>query len=273
MQELVSSTPHPTLVLVHGGRQGSWSWARVAPRLRAAGCDVRAPTLTGLADRGHMLAPSIDLDTHVEDVRALLEYEDLHDVVLVGHSYGGMVITAVCETDARARIAALVYLDALIPEPGECAYDLMAPEITANLRKAVAREGDGWRVPARTGNGVFGLTDPADVAWASARLSDQPAATYTAALRTDAAARTLPRAFIRFTAPAVIPDRVVDRARRNASWRYTEVAAPHAGSLSHPDEVTRTLLEVVHAPGSNGRPSGPTAAATASQRAIRTSDD
>src|SRR4051795_8938433 len=100
MQELVSSAPHSTLVLVHGGRQGSWSWSRVAPRLRAAGCDVWTPTLSGLADRGHLLAPSIDLDVHVEDVRALLEYEDLQNVVLVGHSYGGMVITALCETDA-----------------------------------------------------------------------------------------------------------------------------------------------------------------------------
>lgn len=248
MQELLSSTPQPTFVLVHGGRQGGWSWTRVAPRLRAAGCEVWTPTLSGLADRGHLLSPSIDLDTHVEDVRALLTYEDLHDVVLVGHSYGGMVITALCETDARDRIAALVYLDALVPQPGDTAYDLMAPEITANLRESVAREGDGWRVPARTGNGVFGLTDPDDVGWASARLSDQPAATYTDALRSDAAARTLPRAYIRFTAPAVIPEHVVDRARRDPSWRYTEVAAPHAGPLSHPDEVTRALLELLRMP-------------------------
>lgn len=248
MQEFVSSSPCSTLVLVHGGRQGSWSWTRVAPRLRAAGHAVWTPTLSGLADRAHLLSPSIGLDTHVEDVRALLEYEDLHDVVLVGHSYGGMVITALCETDARQRIAALVYLDALIPRPGDNAYDLMAPEITANLRQSVARDGDGWRVPARTGNGVFGLSDPDDVAWASARLSDQPAATYTDALRSDAAARTLPRTYLRFTRPAVIPEHVVDRARKDPSWRYAEVAAPHAGPLSHPDEVARALLDVLPAP-------------------------
>lgn len=248
MQEFVSSALRSTLVLIHGGRQGGWSWTRVAPRLRAAGCAVWAPTLSGLADRSHLLAPSIDLDTHVEDVRALLAYEDLHDVVVVGHSYGGMVITALCETDARSRIAALVYLDALIPEPGDSAYDLMTPEITANLQESVSREGDGWRVPAHTGNGVFGLTDPADVAWASARLSDQPAATYTDLLRSDAGARTVPRAYIRFTAPAVIPDHVVDRARRDPSWRYVEVAAPHAAPLSHPDETTQALLDVLQKP-------------------------
>jgi pimeloyl-ACP methyl ester carboxylesterase len=217
----------------------------VAPRLRAAGCAVVAPTLTGLADRAHLLAPTVDLDLHVEDVRALISYEDLTDVVLVGHSYGGMVITALAETDVRPRLAGLVYLDALVPRPGDTAYDLMTPEITANLRASVAADGDGWRVPARTGDGVFGLSDPDDVAWASARLTDQPEATYTQPLRSDAAAGTLPRHYIRFTAPAVIPEHVVDRARRDPSWRYSEVAAPHAGPLSHPDEVTLAILDAV----------------------------
>jgi pimeloyl-ACP methyl ester carboxylesterase len=229
-------------VLVHGGRQGSWSWSRLAPLLRSLGHDVYAPTLTGLADRGHLLAPGIDLDLHVQDIRGLLQYEDLHDTVLVGHSYGGMVITALCETDARERIADLVYLDALIPTPGDTAYDLMNPDITASLRRSVAEDGDGWRVPARTGDGVFGLTDLDDLEWASARLSDQPAATYTQPLRSNAAAATLPRHFIRFTDPAVIPDHVVDRARLDPAWRYSEVAAPHAGALSHPAEVAAALL-------------------------------
>jgi pimeloyl-ACP methyl ester carboxylesterase len=248
---MVSAT---TLVLVHGGRQGSWSWSRVAPLLRAAGCTVHTPTLTGLADRAHLLSPSVDLDVHVEDVRALIEYEDLREVVLVGHSYGGMVITALAETDVRPRLAVLVYLDALVPHAGDTAYDLMAPEITANLRASVARDGDGWRVRAHTGDGVFGLTDPADVAWASARLSDQPEATYRAPLRSDAAARTLPRHFIRFTGPAVIPEHVVDRARRDPSWRYSEVAVPHAGALSHPVEVSRALLATLAGspPGERG---------------------
>lgn len=182
---------------------------------------------------------------HVEDVRALIEYEDLQDVTVVGHSYGGMVITALAETDVRPRLAALVYLDGLVPQPGDTAYDLMAPKITANLRASVARDGDGWRVPARTGDGVFGLTEPDDIAWASARLSDQPEATYTAPLASDAAARTVPRHYIRFTAPAVIPEHVVDRARRDPAWRYSEVAAPHAGPLSHPADVARALLETL----------------------------
>ena len=139
-------------VLIHGGRQGGWSWVRVTPLLRSAGWDVYAPTLSGLADRAHLLTPAIDLATHVEDVRVLLEYQDLHDAVLVGHSYGGMVITALCETDVLPRIAGLVYLDALIPRPGDSAYDLMAPEITASRssHSTVSNGSTPWRVKKRS---------------------------------------------------------------------------------------------------------------------------
>jgi pimeloyl-ACP methyl ester carboxylesterase len=231
-------------VLVHGGRQGGWLWIRVAPLLRSARWDVYTPTLSGQGDRAHLLTPAIDLATHVEDVRALLEYQDLHDVVLVGHSYGGMVITALCETDALPRIGELVYLDALIPRAGDSACDLMPPALIASLKDAVAHEGDGWRVPGRTG-GVFGLTDPADMAWAGARLTDQSAATYTDTLRSDTAAAALPRHYIRFTDPALIPDPVVDRARLDPAWTYAEVAAPHGGPLSHPDEVAAAILAAV----------------------------
>jgi hypothetical protein len=97
-------------------------------------------------------------------------------------------------------------------------------------------------VPARTGRGVFGLTDPADVEWAGARLTDQPARTYEQPLRSDAAASTYPRAFIRCTDPAVIPDFVVARARDDSSWHYSEVAGPHAAMISAPDVVADALV-------------------------------
>jgi pimeloyl-ACP methyl ester carboxylesterase len=236
-----------TFVLVHGGRQGGWSWQRVARRLRSAGCEALTPTLTGVGERAHLLRPEIDLDAHVADLLAVLEYEDVHDAILVGHSYGGMVITAACEDMPAGRVAGLIYFDALLPRPGENAYDLMNPAITADLRAAVAEHGNGWRVPARTGRGVFGLTDPDDVAWAGARLTDQPARTYEQPLRSDAAASTYPRAFIRCTDPAVIPDEVVDRARREKSWYYAEIAGPHAAMISDPDAVADGLLTAAEA--------------------------
>jgi pimeloyl-ACP methyl ester carboxylesterase len=231
-----------TFVLVHGGRQGGWSWQRVARRLRALGHEALTPTLTGVGERAHLLRPEIDLDAHVADLLAVLEYEDVRDAVLVGHSYGGMVTTAACEAVPPGRIGSLIYFDALLPRPGENAYDLMNPTITADLRAAVASQGDGWRVPARTGRGVFGLTDPDDVEWAGARLTDQPARTYEQPLRSDAAASAYPRAFIRCTDPAVIPDDVVDRARNDLSWQYSEIAGPHAAMISAPDDVADALV-------------------------------
>ncbi len=128
----------------------------------------------------------------------------------------------------------------------------MNPAITAELRAAVAEHGNGWRVPARTGRGVFGLTDPADVAWAGARLTDQPARTYEHPLLSDSAASTYPRAFVRCTDPAVIPDDVVDRARNDPSWHYREIAGPHAAMISAPDVVAEALLSAATALRSAG---------------------
>src|SRR5713226_3159825 len=106
-----------TFLLAHGGWVGGWYWGRVTPLLGAAGHRVFTPTLTGCGERAHLINPAIDLDTHIEDVVNVIQYEDLRDVVLVGHSYGGMVITGVAEHVAE-RLAHLCYLDAFVPEDG-----------------------------------------------------------------------------------------------------------------------------------------------------------
>jgi pimeloyl-ACP methyl ester carboxylesterase len=118
----------PAFVLVHGAWHGGWCWKKVAPLLRAAGHDVFTPTLTGLGERVHLLASEIDLATHVDDVLGVLEYEDLTNVVLVGHSYGGMVISGVAER-AGSRLARLVYLDAFLPENGKALRDYAPGEV------------------------------------------------------------------------------------------------------------------------------------------------
>src|SRR5262245_40465445 len=107
-----------TYVLVHGGGHGGWCYQRVARLLRAGGHDVYTPTLTGLGERSHLVGPNVDLDLHIRDVCELLHYEDLRDVILVGHSYGGMVITGVADR-AADRVARLVYLDAATPVNGQ----------------------------------------------------------------------------------------------------------------------------------------------------------
>ncbi|HEU0113024.1 MAG TPA: alpha/beta fold hydrolase, partial [Thermomicrobiales bacterium] len=142
-----------TIVLVHGGWSGGWNWQGVARRLRAAGHEVYAPTLTGLGERVHLATPAVGLDTHIVDIVNVLAYEDLRDVVLAGHSYGGMVITGVA-AQAPERLAQLVYLDAYVPHAGESMLDLVAPAARQTLEDQFRTGGDGWRTP-----GLGGETD------------------------------------------------------------------------------------------------------------------
>jgi pimeloyl-ACP methyl ester carboxylesterase len=121
-------------VLVHGGWHGGWCWRFVAAALRRADHDVYTPSLTGLGDRAHLARPGIDLELHIQDVVAVLEMEDLREVVLLGHSYGGMVVTGVADR-CTARISKLVYLDAFVPENGKCALDYIVPERAAAFRR------------------------------------------------------------------------------------------------------------------------------------------
>src|SRR3954447_6789466 len=135
-----------TFVLVHGAWLGGWVWKEVAALLREAGHEVYTPTLTGLGERSHLANREIGLDTHICDVVQVLEYEDLWDVVLVGHSYGGMVITSVADC-VPDRLAHLVYLDAFVPDDGQSLHDLVPTDGSTRDREMARREGDGWRIP------------------------------------------------------------------------------------------------------------------------------
>src|ERR671918_38912 len=117
-----------TFVLVHGSCHGGWCWKKVTPLLRKYGHDVYFPTLTGLGERDHFLSKDIDLYTHIRDITQVLEYEDLNEVILVGHSYGGLVIGGVAEAVSE-RIKRLVYLDAYIPQDNKSAFDIVLPNI------------------------------------------------------------------------------------------------------------------------------------------------
>jgi pimeloyl-ACP methyl ester carboxylesterase len=139
-----------TIVLVHGTTAGGWVWKNVRPPLEAAGHTVYTPTLTGLGERVHLASREVDLDTHITDIVNVLAYEALEDVVLVGHSYGGMVITGVADR-APERVGYLVYLDALVPHDGESLLDLGTPEAAEATRARVEAEGDGWLIPLSRG--------------------------------------------------------------------------------------------------------------------------
>ena len=171
-----------TFVLIAGAYGGGWWWKKVTPLLRVAGHEVYTPTLTGLGERAHLLSPDVDLSTHIRDIVNLLYYEDLEDVVLVGHSNGGMAATGAAEATPE-RIRRLVYLDVPIPEDGQSSFDAAAPGLRGRWTSN-ASELNGTRVywPSDEQWLMFlqhgwQLTDPDDIAWIKPRLTPQPIAT------------------------------------------------------------------------------------------------
>lgn len=231
-----------TFVLVHGAWLGGWCWQRVAPLLRDAGSDVYTPTLTGLGERAHLLSPDIDFETHIRDIAGVLECEDLHDVILVGHSYGGMVITAVASRCAR-RLSQLIYLDAFVPEDGQSLLDLSPPDMVSGFREQAATVGGGWRVPPLPLT-RWAIQSPADLDWLSRRLGPQPLRTFDRPLRLgDAPETALPRTYVRCAAYPGFAE-FGDRAREDKSWRYRELQCSHGAMVTHPQELAELLLEL-----------------------------
>jgi pimeloyl-ACP methyl ester carboxylesterase len=182
-----------TFVLVHGAFTGGWYWSRVRPHLEAAGHRVFTPTLTGSGERVHLQARTVTLATHVEDVCNALRFEDLRDVVLVGHSYGGMVITGVADR-APERLARVVYFDAAYPAPGQNATGGFADGTAAALDDLAAAASMLPPLPLA----AYGVTDPGDVAWVGDRRVPHAMATLQEALRpTRATPPALPRVYVR----------------------------------------------------------------------------
>lgn len=230
-----------TFVLVHGAWHGGWCWVRVAERLRAAGHAVLTPTLSGLSDRVHLLAPTISLQTHIKDVANLIAWEDLTDVVLVGHSYGGMVITGAADRVAD-RVRTLVYVDAFTPKHGEAAFDLRAPEANAlTLQKAKAN--GGWRIPPTPAEAF--MVNPADRAWVDAKCTDLPIGCFSEKLHLSGAVdRIVDRVYVR-AGPYPNPtfDRALADARADSRFRAHVVDCGHDIMVDKPEELTAILLE------------------------------
>jgi pimeloyl-ACP methyl ester carboxylesterase len=236
-----------TFVLVHGGWHGGWCWRDVAPRLRCAGHEVHTPTLTGLGERAHLLellGTQLDLDTHVADVVGLLEYEDLRDAILVGHSYSGMVIAGAGDR-VPDRVSQLIYLDAFVPAGGQSLFDLLAPERRARFEAGAREQGDGWRVPPLS-PAALGVIDEAQARWVAARLTPQPLRTFEQpiALADPPEATSLPRTYVHCTDSPVASSFAPFAARlRDApGWRYHELATAHDAMVTQPREVADILL-------------------------------
>jgi pimeloyl-ACP methyl ester carboxylesterase len=227
-----------TFVLIHGAWHGGWCWRRVAALLRKAGHEVYAPSLTGLGERKH-LGGRVDLDTHINDVLNLIEMEDLHDVVLVGHSYGGMVVTGAADR-MPARIARLVYLDAFVPEDGRCLLDYVVPERAARMRHEGERAGFVTPPPMA----LWGLTAQADLDFVGPREVRHPYATMSQPIRLTnfAELKHIPKTFVYCSSPATGSfDQFAAKYRSDPAWRFHELQTGHDAMILMPREVAALL--------------------------------
>jgi pimeloyl-ACP methyl ester carboxylesterase len=230
-----------TFVLVHGAWHGGWCWRRVSDLLEAKGHKVFTPTLTGLGERSHLLRDGIDVSTHATDVVNLIKWERLTDVVLCGHSYGGMVVSAVAEQIAD-RIGSIVFLDAFVPEDGDSMEALTNQTVRDQLK--IAKERGDLGVPARSAAAF--LVNEKDQAWVDSLCVPQPIGTMMEKIKiTGARARIAKKSYIRAGAyPNPGFDKALERVKADASWRVYSVPCGHDVMVDMPDRLAEILLEV-----------------------------
>jgi pimeloyl-ACP methyl ester carboxylesterase len=241
--------PQHQFVLIHGAWHGGWCWKPIRRILEARGACVFTPTLTGLGERAHLTSPVPSLDTHVEDVLRVIEAEELHDVVLVGHSYAGMVITAVADR-IKPKLRHLVYIDAAVPADGQD-FAAAVPGIPAAMvdaRRAAFRQlsPDGvWLPPLAAA--ALGVSDPADAAWLERRMTPHPLRTWldpvhftngghVGVRKTYVVATDPPTARMGYPAHAEV-------ARRGGEWRCAEIACGHHIIVVKPQDTANLLLQ------------------------------
>jgi pimeloyl-ACP methyl ester carboxylesterase len=227
--------PRRPIVLVHGAWHGGWCWREVAAALRAAGHAVFAPTLTGMGERAHLAVPEVSLATHAEDVAGLIRCEELQDVLLVGHSYAGYVVSLAADR-IKPALAGLVYLDALLPEAGQAFLD----EATATQLRATAAR--GFLLPP-PGLDFFGVpeTHP-NAAWVKRRLTPHPLGTLTEPVRYAAGGPAgVAKVFVRCTQGAEQPDKERAMIAGDPEWRFVTLDAGHDAMITAPEATARLL--------------------------------
>jgi pimeloyl-ACP methyl ester carboxylesterase len=231
-----------TFVLVHGAWHGGWCWSAVATRLRAAGHRVYTPTLTGLGERAHLFSGAINLTTHITDVVNVMDYEDLTDVVLCGHSYGGCVISGVAER-AFDRIAALVFLDAFIPDDGQGMADVTSSGLNERLLRGAAQNG-GVGIPPIPAAAF--RTREEHCAYVDAKCVPQPIGTFLEKLTlTGARERVARKTYIR---AAAYPSESFDAARARAladGWPVLDLPCGHDVMVDLPEPLAEALESVL----------------------------
>jgi pimeloyl-ACP methyl ester carboxylesterase len=233
-----------SFVLVHGAWHGGWCYARVAERLRTAGHSVFTPTLTGCGERAHLMSGTVNLTTHIEDLLHLFRYERIERAVLAGHSYGGMVITGVADRIPE-RIAALVYLDAFVPEDGNTLFDLNRPE---NTQRFIAAAGDLGGIAIPPPPAAFFNINEADVPVYDALAGPHPIAAMMERLRLSGAHRSIARRI--YVHATILPREspfkpFYDKAKASHGWEAHTIACGHSMMLDEPERTAEILLSAV----------------------------
>jgi pimeloyl-ACP methyl ester carboxylesterase len=229
-------------VLVHGAFHGGWCWRRVADRLSAAGHRVFAPSLTGLGDRKHLLTSEVNLDIHIDDIAELIASEELHDLVLVGHSYGGIVITGVADRVPQ-HLKQLVFLDAVLVEDGGSWGGALPADVVAARTKLAADSSGGLSLPVPMAAN-FGVRDAGDQAWVDRRMTPHPFATLLQPMHwRGPIGNGVPKIYIDCTDPPHPPLVAMKRRYRGKpGWPFIEISTGHDCMVSAPDEVADILL-------------------------------
>ena len=244
-----SADERRTFILVHGAWHGGWCWRRVADVLRARGHRVFAPSLTGLGDRAHLFSRDISLQTHVEDVLSIVDTEELNDFVLVGHSYGGFVISGVADA-LRERVSRYIYLDGSVPPDMSSGASFSwagfnPPEAREARLKSVRERGEGVALPAPPPS-AFAVTEPSDVTWLQRHLRPMPLGTYIGTFTfKNSGSDRLKRTYIASTKPPyALLSSTRNRIRGDSTWSFTTIEAGHDSMVTAPDELAFLLMRV-----------------------------
>jgi pimeloyl-ACP methyl ester carboxylesterase len=230
-----------TFVLVHGAWHGGWCWRRVSDLLEKKGHKVFTPTMTGLGACSHLMSKDINITTHVTDIANLIRWEDLSGVVLVGHSYGGIIINGVAE-QLTDKIGSIVFLDAFMPENGDVLLEKASPQFQEVIKAALARGDVGLKAPPAA---VFGVEEK-DRAWVDAKCTPHPTGTFLEKqVYTGARDKIAKKAYIRATTyPNPSFQAALVKTKANPAWKTYELNTGHDVMVTVPDRLTEILLEV-----------------------------
>lgn len=231
-----------TFVLVHGAWHGGWCWRPVSDALATQGHRVFTPTLTGLGERSHLLDKSVNLTTHITDIANVIQYEELSNIVLVGHSYGGIIISGVAERLAD-RVSSIVFLDAFLPEDGETLLEKSSPAFVAAINTAIEKGESGIKPPPAA---AFGIPEK-DRAWVDSKTTAQPVGTYTErAVFKGARDRIATKTYVRAKGyKSTTFDANLAKVKATGKWKTHELDIGHDVMVIDPALITSIILERV----------------------------